>query len=78
MSERDPNEIVLEMQRRDVHVRQYPHRRGDNFEIWADGERKAWASTPLEAESRLRVVVGISNAEGHAVEALLERERGVS
>ena len=76
MSERSAEDIRYELRRRDVHVRQYI---GDRrYEIWIDGEKAATEYTPIDAESRICKLLGITNAEGVAVERAIKRALGRS
>lgn len=70
------HQIIAELQRRDIHVRYYFD--GRCFELFADGRFQSWWSSPLEVESAVRKLLGISNEQGVAVEAEIKRCAGIS
>lgn len=69
-------QILAELRRRDVHVRQYFD--GRRFELFADGQFQSWWSSPIETESAIRKLLGITNEEGLAVEAELARQAAIA
>lgn len=69
---RSAEEIIAELRRRGVHVRQYLADR--RYEIWVDGEKATTEYSPIATEQRIRRVLGITNAEGVAVEQAIKRE----
>jgi hypothetical protein len=69
-------EILAVCERRDVHVRQYLSPR--RYELWADSQRHSTHRRPIDAESAIRSLLGITNAEGVAIEEVLDREENRS
>lgn len=69
-------QILWALDSRAVHVRQYLGRRV--YELWADGKFQSWWTSPIEVESAVRKLLGITNEQGVAVEAELERRLSIS
>lgn len=70
------NEIISELERRDVHVRQFMGR--SHYELWADGVFKSSSASPINMELAVRKLLGITNEQGIAVEKELVRRLAVS